>query len=108
MVKATSCQKEIVANLKQSLAPNAWFFMIAGFCHCLVNHCILVILQPNHEFDCLHDLRVVTNAQCEVKSCLRAGMLYTDAQNVFHVWVLNQLLCCKELLDVELSRTAIR
>lgn len=107
MVKATCCQKEIVANLKQRLAPDAWFFMVTGFCHGLVYHSVLVILQPNHEFDCLHDLRVVANAQSEVKSCLRVGMLYANAQDVFHCWILNQLLCSKELLNVKLSRTAV-
>ena len=53
IIKTSCYEKDVLANPECVLATNTWFIVERSFCHGLVDHSVIVILETGCEFDCL-------------------------------------------------------
>ena len=66
MIEASCGQQHVLSDLKRVLAPNPWLLVVRRLSHGLVHHCILLVGEAHHKLDCLQDLGVVADRDCEV------------------------------------------
>ena len=107
MIEPAGGQQDIATDPQLALAPDAWLLMVSGLRDCLIHHRVLVSSVPNHKLDSLQHLRVVADRKVEVLLSLRGNVHHTQAEDVAHVGVLNELLRGEELQNVELARRAV-